>query len=136
MDNIGNIKQELSVYRLSIAKECLDTTKLLFDLKKFKDSNNRAYYSALYAIKAVLAIEGVDFKRHKDVIGYFNKTYVKEEIFPRELGRKLAKMAVIRELADYKDFYVVSKEEAEEQLKTAEYAIELVEEYLKDKNKA
>jgi len=64
---MDNIKKELSDYRLNSAKECLDTTKTLFELKKFKDSNNRAYYSALYAIKAVLAIEGVDFKRHKDL---------------------------------------------------------------------
>jgi len=131
---MDNIKQELSLYRLNEAKECLDTTKILFDLKKFKDSNNRAYYSAFYAIKAVLALEGTDFKRHKDVFGYFNKTYVKEEIFSKELGKKLSKLKYIRETGDYKDFYIVTKEEAEEQLETATYTIKLVEEYLKGKH--
>jgi len=129
---MDNVKQELSFYRLNEAKECHDTAKVLFDLKKFRDSNNRAYYSAFYALKAVLALEGIDFKRHKDVFGYFNRTYVKEEIFQRDLGKKLAKLAVIRETGDYKDFYIATKEEAQEQLDIAEYTIKLVEEYLKE----
>lgn len=54
---------------------------------RLKDSINRSYYSVFYAVKSVLAVEGVDFKRHKDAIGYFNQHYVATEIFPRELGR-------------------------------------------------
>ncbi|MGN0267892.1 MAG: HEPN domain-containing protein [Lachnospiraceae bacterium] len=34
---------------------------------------NRCYYAAFYAVKAVLALESVDFRRHKDVIAYFNQ---------------------------------------------------------------
>ena len=40
-------------------------------------------------MKAVLALEEVDFKRHKDAVAYFNKTYVATDIFPREIGKKL-----------------------------------------------
>lgn len=29
----------------------------------------RSYYAAFYAVKAVLALEERDFKRHKDVMG-------------------------------------------------------------------
>ena len=29
-----------------------------------------------HSIKAVLSLEPIDFKRHKDVIAYFNKNYV------------------------------------------------------------
>lgn len=36
------------------------------EYKRYKDSINRCYYAAFYAIKAVLALEGKDFKRHKD----------------------------------------------------------------------
>ena len=45
------------------------------EYKRYKDSINRCYYAAFYAIKAVLALEGKDFKRHKDAVGYFNQTY-------------------------------------------------------------
>ena len=42
-----------------------------------------------HSIKAVLALEPIDFKRHKDVVGYFNKNYVYPEIFPRKMGSKI-----------------------------------------------
>ena len=62
----------------------------------------------------------VDFKRHKDVVAHFNKEYVVIEIFLRELRRRLAEFKQLREMSDYDDFYVASKEKAEEQIKIAE----------------
>ena len=53
-------------------------------------ANNRAYYAIYHAITAVLALEEIAFKKHKDTLAYFNKTYVKEEIFPRSLGHRIA----------------------------------------------
>ena len=84
-----------------------------------------------YAIKAVLALGTVDFKRHKDVVAHFNKEYVATEKFPRELGRKIGNLKQIREESDYDDFYIASKEEAEDQIKTAELVLQSVKEYLK-----
>ena len=55
----------------------------------YKDSVNRSYYAAFYAVKAVLALSTVDFKRHKDVMGYFNKEYVAKEVFGKVLKIKL-----------------------------------------------
>ena len=65
-------------YRLNKAKETLETARMIFnDGKDFTSANNRAYYAIFYAIRAVLAIEEIDFKRHKDVLAYFNKEYEK-----------------------------------------------------------
>ena len=58
-------------------------------IKQFRAANNRAYYSIFHSICAVLAKEGLSFKRHKDIICYFNKNYIYTEIFPKELGRKI-----------------------------------------------
>lgn len=55
----------------------------------YKGANNRAYYAIFHAINAVHATSGKAYKRHKDAIANFNKDYVKTEIFPREIGRKL-----------------------------------------------
>ena len=43
-------------------------------------------------MKAVLALEERDFKRHKDVMAYFNQKYVAADVFPRDIGRKLARL--------------------------------------------
>ena len=79
----------------------------------YKDSINRSYYAAFYAVKAVLALSTVDFKRHKDVMGYFNKEYVAKEVFPRDIA---------------------SKEKANEQFQTAELVISVVKKYLEKKS--
>ena len=122
-------KKELSNYRYQTALETLDTAKLCFDNKHYKDSINRSYYAAFYAIKAVLALDEIDFKRHKDAVAYFNKNYVATDIFQKDVGRKLGRLQKKREASDYDDFYLASREEAEEQLLAAEYIISQVECY-------
>lgn len=126
-------EKELSRYRLQQADESLRASKNCFDNGFYKDSINRSYYSAFYAIKAVLAIGKIDFKRHKDVIAYFNKNYVHTEIFPKSMGRRIADASKIREDSDYDDEFVVKVEDTFAQIQTAEDLIKLVEEYIKSK---
>ena len=89
-----------------------------------------AYYSIFHTICAVLAKEGVAFKRHKDTLSYFNKNYVQPEIFPRELGRKIVKAEEIRHASDYDTFYIASKEITAQQIETATKILGLAEQYL------
>ncbi len=106
--SLAKYRMETSMETLNVARECLEN-------KHFKDSINRAYYASFYAARAVLALERVDFKRHKDVIAYFNKNYVATGIFDREIGRNLARLKQKREQSDYDDFFIASKEEAQKQ---------------------
>ena len=101
--------------------------------RRYLNANNRAYYAIFHAIKAVLATERVDFKRHKDVLAYFNQHYVKTEIFPRMISRKISQANKVREDSDYDDEFVPSDDETKIQINTAKEVIELVEEFL-DKN--
>lgn len=124
------ISKELSKHRLEQAKEDLAAGKMLYECKFYKSANNRAYYSIFHSIKAVLALEPIDFKRHKDVTAYFNKNYVNTEIFPKKLGHKIAEATTVREDSDYDDEFIVKPEETEEQIKTAETLLKLVEKYI------
>lgn len=112
-------QKDLCKYRISQSKDSLEVAEMALEHGLYKDSINRSYYAAFYAVKAVLALEVVDFKRHKDVMAYFNKTYVATERFPRELGRKIGKLQQLREKSDYDDFYLASREVAEMQVKSA-----------------
>lgn len=123
-------QKELSVYRLQQADESLQASRNCLENGFYKDSINRSYYSAFYAIKAVLALGTIDFKRHKDVIAYFNKEYVATEIFPRTMGRKIGILKQIREESDYDDFYIASRDEAMEQIETAEIVLQSIKGYL------
>lgn len=130
---MNNKARDLSLYRMENAKDTLDTARLCMEHKRYKDSINRCYYAAFYAIKAVLALEEKDFKRHKDAVGYFNQTYVATGVFQRELGKQLGRLKRKREASDYDDFYVVSYEEALEQYQAAEMIVRSVRQFLTEK---
>lgn len=117
------------MYRIQTAKESLKSAKILLAAEEYKGSNNRAYYAIFHAINAVHALNGKSFKRHKDAIGNFNKDYVKTEIFPREIGRKIGEAEEIRHASDYDDFYIAIREETERQVMVAEEFLRLVERY-------
>lgn len=126
----AKISKELSKHRLEQAKESLEDAIILYDLKRYKSANNRAYYSIFHSIKAVFALEPIDFKRHKDVTAYFNKNYIHTEIFPRSIGHKIGEASKIREDSDYDDEFIVKPQETEQQIETAKELYKLVEEYL------
>lgn len=116
---------DVAQYKLERAQDDLEAANLLLEAGKYKAANNRAYYSCFHAIGAVLALEPIAFKKHKDTLAYFNKNYIHTEIFPKDLGRKIAKLEVIRHKSDYDDFYIASKEEAEQQIEIAKEVREL-----------
>lgn len=122
---------EFAKYRLERAKEEYETAQLLYKENKLLAANNRAYYSIFYSIRAVLAMEKIDFKKHKDVLAYFNKNYVKTEIFPRQIGRRIVLASKVREDSDYDDEYDPSSESTYSQIETSRELIELVEKYEK-----
>ena len=85
-----------------------------------------------FMLLAVLALERKDFKRHKDVIAYFNQHYINTEIFPRKMGRRIARASQVREDSDYDDEYIASEEKTQTQIETAEELINQVEQYIQD----
>lgn len=125
--------KDLAKYKLERAKEELDTAELLYTNEKLKAANNRAYYSIYYSLTAVLCLEPIAFKKHKDTIAYFNKNYVHTEVFSKEIGRNIAKAAKIRHASDYDEFYIAGKEETEKQIQTARILIGLVDKFVSEK---
>ena len=127
------VSKELANHRLEQAKEDLDAGYLLYEKEFFKSANNRAYYSIFHSIKAVLALEPIDFKSHKNVLAYFNKNYINTEIFPKSMGRKIINASTIREDSDYDDEFIVDPDNTLIQIETAKKLIKLVEEYINKK---
>ena len=127
-EEIGT-KKDLVFYRLETARADLKSARILLEAGDYRGANNRAYYAIFHAVNAVHALRGQAYKRHKDAIGSFNKDYVKTEIFPREMGRRIGEAEEIRHASDYDDFYIASQEEAERQVAVADEFIEVVQQY-------
>ena len=124
---------DLANYRLSQSKDNLEEAEILFNINKFKGASNRAYYAIFHAIKAILALEQKDFKKHSSVIAYFNQEYISKEIFPKELGKDITNIRLYREKSDYVDFYIITKEDCEQQIQKAKNIVNSIEKYLKNK---
>lgn len=127
---MDNRQIDLANYRIQESKNTLQVAKNCLNDGFYKDAINRSYYAAFYTIKAVLALGTIDFKRHKDVVAYFNKEYVATNKFSRELWHRLATLKQLCEKSDYDDFYIASKEKATEQVETATLILENVKNYL------
>lgn len=117
-------------YRLERAKQDLSDAEFSYKNRRYLNANNRAYYAIFHAIKSVLALERVDFKKHKDVLAYFNQYYIKTEKFPKMISKKISQANKVREDSDYDDEFIPSDEETKIQIETAREIIQLVEEYL------
>ena len=127
-DDVGT-REDLARYRIETSESDLRSARVLLEIGDFRGSNNRAYYSIFHCINAIHAISGKAYKRHKDAISNFNKDYVRTGIFSREIGRRIAQAEEIRHASDYDDFYLASREEAEEQIRTAEDILVMAKRY-------
>ena len=112
------------------AKQDLSDAEFSYKHKRYLNANNRAYYAVFHAIDAVLSMEPVAFKKHKDVIAYFNKNYVNKDVFSRDMGRKISKLEIIRHKSDYDDFYIASKLDTVNQVTIAKEIIGEIKTYL------
>lgn len=126
----AKLSKELAIHRYEQAKEDLKASKVLYKERLYKSANSRAYYSIFHSIRSILALEPVDFKRHKDVIAYFNQNYIKTEIFPKMLGKKISQASKLREDSDYDDEFVADPEHTLIQIETAEELLNVVEKYI------
>ncbi len=101
-------KVDLSRYRFQKAREMLASARRDREAGDYASANNRAYYAIFHAMRAVLALDGEDFKKHSAVIARFTLNYLKPEILPREYSKLISNASLIRNRSDYEDFYICS----------------------------
>lgn len=121
---------ELSKYRYEQSQQCIKSAKILVQAEDYKGAANRSYYAIFHAMRSVLALENKDFSKHSGVSAYFRKEYIKTEIFEVELSDIISSAFDVRSNSDYDDFYVISKEEVDEQITNAIKFCNAIKEFL------
>lgn len=116
---INNKTNALILYRLESARERLKAAIDLFENGDYKDSVSRSYYAVFTSARALLATKQLDSSKHSGVIALFNQHFVKTSIVGKDASQLIEKAKLYREQADYGDFFVVSKDEAEAQIQSA-----------------
>lgn len=126
---------QLSRYRLKQAEESINEAMCLLSGKGSPRSIiNRAYYAMFYSALALIVFEPYSSSKHSGVLSYFNKRFIKEGIFPEELGRSINKAFELRQEGDYREYAELSYEEVEPFIEKANIFIRAVKDYM-EKNK-
>ena len=122
----------LSKYRLEKARQLLQSADMLMNMTKdYNSVVNRCYYAIFHSVRSILALERKNFEKHSAVISYFRRMYIKTHIISVDASDILGEAFNSRNESDYKDFFAVSREQAEQQLCNAKRFMEIVEAYLK-----
>lgn len=117
-------------YRIEKAEACLKSAKLIKDSGDYASAANRSYYSIFHAIRAVMALDGEDRKKHSGVIAYFLENYIKNGLFDKEYSYIIKNAFQVRQESDYDDFCIISKEDVDEQIENARKLIDAVKIYV------
>ncbi|MGA9292947.1 MAG: HEPN domain-containing protein [Ignavibacteriaceae bacterium] len=77
-------KQFLISYNIEKADTAINDAKFLADNKKIYASYNRIYYACFYILSALGLKDNFSTSKHKQLIGWFNKKYVKMNIVDKK----------------------------------------------------
>ena len=120
----------LSAVRLEKAQENLTAAKNLISSGDLHVAVTRTYYAVFHAMRAVLALDGIDRKHHSGVIAEFRQRYIKTGLVRREQSDTISQLSDLRTDSDYDDFFDISREETEEAFRLAEAFVEEIKAFL------
>ena len=101
-------------YKRDRAFEALDDIQKMLDNKMLSAAMNRIYYAGFYIVGALLLLDGFSTSKHRQLIGYFNKEYIKTGKVPVDIGEILDESYNNRVTSDYHDFVYLTKTQVEE----------------------
>lgn len=103
-------KADLIGYRLSRAKDTYDDAMILAEKEKWNSTINRLYYSAYYAVMALLLDSDFKPTTHNGAKSVFSEHFIKNQIIPKEYGKLYSQLFTWRQKGDYDDLYDFDKD--------------------------
>ena len=103
--------KDVSAVRMEKAEQCLETAHNNIEDRDYKAAANRSYYAIFHSMRAILAFDSFDSKKHSGVISEFRRRYIKTGIFEADMSDIISNLFNIRGKSDYDDFFVISKAE-------------------------
>ena len=114
------------------ARRALKSATLLLDNEDYEATISRTYYAMFYVVEALLLTKNIKFKSHRGVISGFGQHFIKTNIFPKEMSRQLRNAMDKRYEGDYEYTTIISKDEANELLKTGKSFVNKIINYLNE----
>ena len=98
----------------------------------FTAAINRIYYSMFYALSALAISEGFQTGKHAQLIGWFNKTYIRTGRIDQCYSKIISQAFDKRMLGDYADLPEFSESEVEIMITESNDFIKMIEQILAD----
>jgi len=116
---MSNRKEEVLAL-FSKANSKLKTAHIDFDHGQYDDAVSRDYYALFHAMTAALLSKDFVFSSHGQVIGAFNREFIKTGIFPKVYAKYIQVLFDDRQTGDYDVFAVITEETALEHIRNTE----------------
>ena len=129
--------QTLFEYRLQQAEETLlDAGKMLKSHVSARSIANRAYYAMFYGVLALFLEEDIPIKtsKHAGLISIFNKEFIHSGKLDKKYSMMLHQLFEKRQEGDYKDFVILTKEDAVESIAMAREFLTGIKEFIKNRS--
>jgi len=104
-------RKQLIKYRIDQAKECIDEVSFQIIHEKYKTAINRIYYGMFYSLLALGLKYEFETSKHFQLIGWFNKTFIRTGKMAVEFGKIINKSYTLRQESDYEPFITYEKDE-------------------------
>jgi uncharacterized protein (UPF0332 family) len=106
-------KQDLINHRITKSKETIEDARLAIVSNRLRNSLNRIYYAIFYIVSALAQKDGFSTSKHMQLMGWFNKNYIKTGIVQQEFSKIYSLSFYSRQESDYEDFVEYNKEDIE-----------------------
>lgn len=104
-------RDDLIKYRLEQARDTIDVVDLLIKNDKLSAAVNRIYYGIFYSLLALALRFNFETSKHQQLIGWFNKEFVRTGLIEKEFGRILRDAFENRTSGDYDSFVIFDQAE-------------------------
>jgi len=120
-------RKSLIQYRLEQAKETISEARLLIDNVKYRAAVNRIYYGMFYSLLALGSKFHFTTSKHGQLIGWFNKNFIKDKKIDRKFGKIINDAFKARRQGDYDAYTEFSKDDVLERFENMKEFIGVVE---------
>ena len=118
--------------RLMIEKAAskLKTARIDFENGQYDDLISRSYYAVFHALSAALLQKRLTYSSHSQVIGAFNREFVRQGLFPKDFTAIVQGLFADRQTGDYDLGDMIDEETAALGIKNADRILQTIRLYL------
>lgn len=126
-----NKRQAIIDYRIEQAKGLFNDIDVLINSGKFIFAVNRIYYAMFYMVTALALKYKFETSKHNQLLGWFNKTFIKDEIIKHKFGETLRLAYKNRINGDYDTFVEFTHDEVVDMFEKMKEFISEIDNYIK-----